>query len=290
SLAIKERVTELDKHFGIRFPVYVLFTKCDLVAGFAEFFEDLGRAERDQVWGVTFPLNEDQGTDSVAAFESELDLLFRRLNERMLTRVSQEPEMARRALVHGFPKQMAALKQNLNAFLREVFQSSRYDTSPLLRGAYFTSGTQEGTPIDRLLGSLARTFQIDARALPQHTGGGKSYFITAALKKVAFQEANLAGTNRRVELQRAWAPRAAYAGIGGFVVVAIVAWVFAYIQNGAYIESVADSVATAEAAIAQLDERNFDPISVLPALDAARNIPGGYADSLDGPSWFGVGL
>src|SRR5690606_18662076 len=44
ALAIKQRIGELDKHFGIRFPVYVLFTKCDLVAGFAEYFDDLSRA------------------------------------------------------------------------------------------------------------------------------------------------------------------------------------------------------------------------------------------------------
>ncbi|MCW4292545.1 MAG: type VI secretion system membrane subunit TssM, partial [Candidatus Thiodiazotropha taylori] len=41
--AIRLRVKELIDHFGIRFPIYVLFTKCDLLAGFNEFFENLSR-------------------------------------------------------------------------------------------------------------------------------------------------------------------------------------------------------------------------------------------------------
>ena len=40
-------------------PVYVLFTKADLIAGFTEFFDDLDRDARAQVWGTTFPLTTD---------------------------------------------------------------------------------------------------------------------------------------------------------------------------------------------------------------------------------------
>ena len=41
--------------------------------------------------------------------------------------------------------------------------------TPLLRGVYFVSGTQEGTPIDRVLGSIARSYRLeraDHRAEP----------------------------------------------------------------------------------------------------------------------------
>jgi type VI secretion system protein ImpL len=40
-LAIRHRIQDLYQHFGIRFPVYMLFTKCDLVAGFGQA-ADLG--------------------------------------------------------------------------------------------------------------------------------------------------------------------------------------------------------------------------------------------------------
>jgi type VI secretion system protein ImpL len=37
---MRERIEELHRELGIRFPIYVMVTKCDLLAGFAEFFAD----------------------------------------------------------------------------------------------------------------------------------------------------------------------------------------------------------------------------------------------------------
>ena len=56
--AIRQRMRELHDELGVRLPVYVLFTKADLIAGFVEFFDDLGKEEREQVWGMTFPLDD----------------------------------------------------------------------------------------------------------------------------------------------------------------------------------------------------------------------------------------
>src|SRR5690606_26525317 len=213
------------------------------------------------------------------------------LNERLLMRIGEEPDISRRALIHGFPKQMAALKENLGTMLKEIFAGSRFETGPLLRGAYFTSGTQEGTPIDRLMGSLARSFQIDAQAMPGAATRGKSYFITDVLKGVAFTEANLAGTNRRAELQRAWLQKGAYAAAAGGAGVLIAAWAFAWFDNRAYIEEVAESTERASALLADLDPRSFDVLAALPALEAVRSIPGGYADrARGGISLGGFGL
>ena len=56
--AIRRRLKELRDRLGVRLPVYALFTKADLIAGFTEFFDDLDREKRDQVWGTTFPLEQ----------------------------------------------------------------------------------------------------------------------------------------------------------------------------------------------------------------------------------------
>src|SRR5262245_19317121 len=58
--AIRRRVKELYDQLGVRVPVYALFTKADLVAGFTEFFDDFDREKRGQVWGVTFPLDKSE--------------------------------------------------------------------------------------------------------------------------------------------------------------------------------------------------------------------------------------
>jgi type VI secretion system protein ImpL len=42
-------------------PVYLLFTKCDLIQGFVEYFNDLRKNERGQIWGFTVPLGTPLG-------------------------------------------------------------------------------------------------------------------------------------------------------------------------------------------------------------------------------------
>ena len=169
ALAIRERIKELHERFGIRFPIYVMVTKCDLLAGFIEFFDSLGKEERTQVWGVTFPSVEaDQIDSALASFPAEFDALEAQLQARLIDRMQSERDIRRRALIYGFPQQFAGMGDVLAGFLNDVFQSTRYEERALLRGVYFTSGTQEGSPIDRVLGSLASTFGFDRQMLPQN--------------------------------------------------------------------------------------------------------------------------
>src|SRR5882724_8818230 len=52
--SFRARLLELHERLKVDFPVYVLFTKTDLVAGFVEFFANLNEQARQQVWGATF--------------------------------------------------------------------------------------------------------------------------------------------------------------------------------------------------------------------------------------------
>ena len=77
-------------------------------------------------------------------------------------------------------------------FLQAAFDGRRDEPAPLLRGVYFTSGTQEGTPIDRLTGALARALGVDQRrAQSLQPVQGRSYFLERLLKEVIFGEALL---------------------------------------------------------------------------------------------------
>ena len=58
-------------------------------------------------------------------------------------------------------------------FLTEIFKPSRYVERSLLRGVYITSGTQEGTPIDRLMGAMASTFGLNRQSLSAFSGSSR---------------------------------------------------------------------------------------------------------------------
>ncbi len=56
--AARRRLNELNKELKIQVPVYLMVTKCDLIAGFTEYFDDLPQDGRAQVWGMTFPYDQ----------------------------------------------------------------------------------------------------------------------------------------------------------------------------------------------------------------------------------------
>src|SRR4029077_4557594 len=98
------RLAELLDHFEVRFPVYVLFTKADLIAGFVETFEPLTREGREQVWGATLPLDRGADTDpAVLQWDEEFQQLLDRLDERMIDRVQEEADPRRRGMIFGLP-------------------------------------------------------------------------------------------------------------------------------------------------------------------------------------------
>ncbi|OON63010.1 type VI secretion protein [Massilia sp. KIM] len=274
--AVRSRIHELQEQLGMVFPVYVMVTKSDLLAGFAEFFEHFGREERSQVWGMTFPLDP-QAQASVGGFVREFRLLEGQLQARVLERMQQERDPQRRALIYGFPQQFAALEGTLGAFLQTVFSVNRFEQAALLRGVYFTSGTQEGSPIDRVLSSVAASFGLGRRALAPAPGGGRSYFLTRLLREVVFREAGLAGLNPRAERRRVLAQRALLAG-GALLAVALgAALSVSYLRNAALVDR-ARSASAALARQAAAAPGQGDELATLPLLDAARALPAGYAE------------
>ena len=186
--AVRARLKELDERLGVRLPVYVLFTKADLIAGFTEHFDDLDKEGREQVWGETFPRDAKGAEPFRAAFAG----LLERINARIPVRVQAERSPDRRAALAAFPAQLASMEGPASEFLDAAFGESRLDPAPFLRGVYLTSGTQEGTPIDRLTGAMARLFNVPvARAAAQAPGQGRSYFLGRLLREVVFGESGL---------------------------------------------------------------------------------------------------
>ncbi|MFD2853843.1 type VI secretion system membrane subunit TssM [Seohaeicola zhoushanensis] len=230
--AVRRRLNELREKLGVRFPVYVLFTKADLIAGFTEYFDDLGKEEREQVWGFTLPLEKTKGEASpVAAFDEEFGALLGQLNAQSLEKMQRETDHQRRALIAGFPSQVASVRQVARDFLNEVFQDNRFENRHMLRGIYFTSGTQEGTPIDRLMLGMAQTFGIGRQAIGTGHGTGRSFFLTRLFEKVIFNEAGLVSADDKVERRYRWTQRAA---IAATVLIALgmgALWVRSYLGN-----------------------------------------------------------
>ena len=116
-------------------------------------------------------------------------------NEEMPDRLQEEPDPIARTRIYGFPAQMASLKPAITGFLNQVFEPTRYHTKFALRGFYFTSGTQEGTPIDRVIGAMSSSFGRGMVEPSAYSGMAKSFFLGDLLTKVVFAEAGWVSFN-----------------------------------------------------------------------------------------------
>ncbi|MET0328384.1 MAG: type VI secretion system membrane subunit TssM [Luteimonas sp.] len=199
--AVRRRLDELQTQLKLRVPVYLVFTKCDLVAGFGEFFDDLDPAQRAQVWGMTFPAAKTLDGSAARGFAQEFNALLERLDARLVDRLHSERDRTRRAAILSFPQQFAAFGDIARDFTEAVFAGSAYGAAPLLRGVYLTSGTQEGTPIDRMMGAVARTFGVDAARVHAPGLQKRTFFVERLLRDVVFAEsgfaAGVAGSGRK---------------------------------------------------------------------------------------------
>jgi type VI secretion system protein ImpL len=265
--AARSRLDELNRELRIQLPVYLMVTKCDLVDGFTEYFEDLAAEGRSQVWGVTFPYEQTLANEAPQEYPAEFDALITRLNERLFERLEQVRDTRRRAKIFAFPQQMATLRDSLTSFVGDVFDSRQFTGQVLLRGVYFTSGTQDGTPIDRLLGSIGRTF---GAAVKPSSGPGKAYFVETLLKDVMIGESGLAGINRRLEARKVAAQLGVYVALGLVTVAGVLLLSYSYNRNRVFLQET-------DAMVSALEKVPPAPATapierIVPRLDAIRAV------------------
>ena len=203
---LRARVDEVMTQLHMVVPVYLLFTKVDLVAGFNEFFNDLRKSDRSQAWGATLRLDAPK-TEPGKMFDAEFDILVKQLHGRALKRLAGERIRESREKIYQFPLEFTGLKRNLSDLVATMFMVNAFQGTPIFRGFYFTSGTQEGRPLDRVLGRMGQAMGIrPPEATVQAPLESKSYFLYDVFMNVVFPDGDLAarsaGEIRRQALMR----------------------------------------------------------------------------------------
>ena len=264
---LRARLQELHAKLGVRPPVYALVTKADLIGGFNESFEALGKAERDQVWGFSFAADQTAGSDPMADFVPLYEDLQQRLLAQLIGRLESERDVLRRSAMLAFPQEFAALRPLLEDFLRQVVsQGGSLETAPRLRGVYFCSGTQEGSPIDRVMGSIGRSLGMDGRAAGARPSQGKSYFLHQLLRDVIFAERGLGAIDPVAERRRRTLRTSAMITVAVASVVVLTLWAISRARNLDYAAQVMARVPAVKAAVDALPPATTADVAPLPPV------------------------
>ncbi|MCH9685823.1 MAG: type VI secretion system membrane subunit TssM [Deltaproteobacteria bacterium] len=202
---IRGRVDELQERLGVVVPVYLLITKCDLLPGFTEMFADLPEDERQQIWGFTLPARSQNNL--VGQCAQGFDELVAGLERRTLRRLVEERRIEARERIYGFPQHFGGLRESLLRLLNELSVEDAFHETPIVRGLYWCSGTQQGRPHDRIMSTVASAFGFGPPAEPAASTqlDAKSYFLGDLFTRVIFPDHELAGRSvRRTRRQKAW--------------------------------------------------------------------------------------
>ncbi|MGN6366880.1 MAG: type VI secretion protein IcmF/TssM N-terminal domain-containing protein [Phycisphaerae bacterium] len=196
---IAQQFDQIQRTLGVRFPVFIIITKCDLLNGFREFFDDLNDPQlQHQIMGWSNPANLDERFDPHAV-TTHLEVVKQRLTERrtqlLLDPVNTEDAQGRRVdqvdALYALPDSITKIAPRLKRYLELIFVAGEWAPKPLfLRGIYFTSSMTEGSALDA---ELAEVLGVSVDALPEGKvwRRDRAYFLRDLFIEKVFREKGL---------------------------------------------------------------------------------------------------
>lgn len=196
---IAQQFDQIQRSLGVRFPVFVLVTKSDLINGFREFFDDItDPVLTAQMLGWSNPAGLDEAfrPDRV---EEHLATVRNRLLQRRLALLqdpihTKDPKGRRIDQVdalYKFPEALTEIGPRLRRYLETIFVAGEWSQKPLfLRGIYFTSSMREGDALDA---DLANALGVGVESLPEGKlwERERSYFLRDVFLDKVFKERGL---------------------------------------------------------------------------------------------------
>ncbi len=209
-LNIRRRIDELMRALGVKFPVYVLVTKCDLIQGMTRFCDQLPEKSLEQPMGV---INQDLKKDVAGFLDGAMTEMGERLRNLRILLLHQPESTSVDPAFLLFPEEFDRLKQGLGVFMQAALKENPYQETPILRGLFFSSGRQEGTPYSHFLSALGLIGEKEV--LP---GTSRGLFLHEFYSKVLPRDRKLfAPTTRAIE----WGALTRNLGLTSWILVGI---------------------------------------------------------------------
>ncbi|MFG0589242.1 type VI secretion system membrane subunit TssM [Acinetobacter sp. YQ_14] len=232
---LRARIQDLTEKLEVVVPVYLVFSKMDLIAGFTEFFDCYESQEYNQAWGATLPYEQSSSHNAVELFDKHYSILYDGLKSVSTTHLSRRHSQNISPSVMTFPLEFKTLKPALKSFIGTLFEENPYQFQPVFRGFYFTSALQEGAIESPMTENIAQEFQLQQISNQDQDGINSSltpnhgYFLQGLFSNVILRDKDLVKQhiNPAKKRQRYIAFIAALVGVS----LVLGVWVWSYRNN-----------------------------------------------------------
>lgn len=195
---IARQLNVIQRTLDVRFPVFVLITKCDKIVGFREFFAGIKNQQlQDQMTGWSNPAPLDTPFQ-MEAVNQHLAEVVKRISRRQLGMLKDPvpTDTGKRRIdevdsLYALSASIGALAPRLRKYLETIFVVGGQSAKPLfLRGIYFTSALTEGKELDT---ELAAALGLSEDQLPSNKAWERerSYFLKDLFVYKIFKEKGL---------------------------------------------------------------------------------------------------
>ncbi len=195
---IARQLDVIQRSLDVRFPVFVLISKCDKIVGFREFFSGVkDPLLQDQMtgWSNPAPLDTPFQLEAVNRHLAEVVQRIGRRRLGMLKDPTPTDHGKRRAdevdSLFALAGSIGALAPRLRKYLETIFGQGAQTAKPLfLRGIYFTSALTEGKELDT---ELASALGLTEDQLPASKAWERerSFFLKDLFLQKVFKERGL---------------------------------------------------------------------------------------------------
>jgi type VI secretion system protein ImpL len=235
---LRQRMQELTEKLEVFAPVYLVFTKADMIAGFSEFFQD-NNWDRDQVWGASLPFDVEGRKDAVTAFNEHFDELYEGLKEISVAHMSLARGQVMPPGLLTFPLEFMALKSSMKMFIATLFEENPFQFKPVFRGFYFTSALQKSAGSSGSRRRIEQMFGLEPEPLKQdetHLFARHGFFLRNLFSKVIFADKELVRqfVSRERNRRRQWVFGAAVLSLG----LMLGLWSWSYVGNARLVANV----------------------------------------------------
>ncbi|WP_348518134.1 type VI secretion system membrane subunit TssM [Campylobacter sp. CCS1377] len=184
---LTKRVNECEKSLNLKLPIYIVFSKLDLIEGMKEYFSIFNEKIADKILGLSF---------NQTLSEEYLNKEFKELSDSLL-----QSFMSKNSFIYSleeknkgyfFIKQLDNLFALAKNFILEMQEENKLKNNSCFRGIYFVSAYQENIPRNFLLDSVCNRYGIKKTLSKANAIYNKqSYFVKSLLEDVIFKDYSL---------------------------------------------------------------------------------------------------